>query len=166
MIDTEPDKILYDLLRNNWDYTNTPYSSNPKFQTGWYDFGSSEPQVSVTDPEDSVVGGGDTEITAITGSGGVVQRRVGMVLINCWSGTYEDSRSVGAGNPKNAAYQMAGEAKRIGLINATGTTKSDGSRQLESLAPGQVRRRREDGEDPIVFRYEVQMNFTYVDRTG
>lgn len=164
MIDEEPDKIVYDLLRNNWDNTNTTYSSDPSFQTGSYDFGTTDPQVSVSEPTDSVVGGGDTDITAITGSGGVVQRRAGTVFVRCWSGTFEDTRSSDAGNPKNAAFRLAKEARRIILKNAQGTRNDDGTRQLESLAPGRVRRRTE-GDDPTEFRYEVEVTFTYVDKT-
>lgn len=165
MLDEEPDKILYDLLRNNWDNSNTPYSEDPRFHTGSYDFGSSEPQVSATAPDDSVVGGGDTDITAITGSGGVVQRRVGTVYVNCWSGTFKQTRSSGVGNPKNAAFQLGNEARQVLLAHAQGTRKTDGTKQLWSLAPGQVRRRIEDSEDPTVFRYEVETTYTYVDRT-
>lgn len=164
MIDEEPDKIIYDLLRTNWEHTNTTYSSDPKFQTGWYDFGSDAPQVSVTEPGDSVINGGDTGITALTGSGGVVQRRVGETYATCWSGTFDDTRAAGAGNPKNAAFQMANEARRILLKYANGTRKTDGSKQLWSIAPGEVQRRTNEGDDPTVFRYEVTVIYTYEDR--
>lgn len=164
MIDKEPDKIIYDLLRNNWNNVNTPYSSDPKFQTGWYDFGSSEPQISISEPDERVAGGGVTDITAISGSGGVVQRRVGDVMTNCWSGTFEDTRDAGVGNPKEAAFRLGKETRRILMANANGTTNADGSKQLLSIAPGRVRRRTEDGEDPTVFRYEIQTTYSYVDR--
>lgn len=165
MLNEEPDKIIYDLLRTEWNVANTTYTNDPKFQTGWYDYGSDEPQVSVTEPGHSVVDGGDTNISAITGSGGVVQRLLGTVLVNCWSGTFQDTRSAGAGNPKNAAFQMAQEARRILLGNAQGTRKPDGSRQLWTIAPGEARRRTEDDEDPTIFRYEVTTAFVHVDRT-
>lgn len=166
MIDEEPDKIIYDLLRTNWKSGNTTYSSDPKFQTGWYDFGSSEPQVSITNPGSSVVNGGNTGISAVTGQGGVAQRHAGTVTVNCWSGTFQDSRSAGAGNPKKAAFQLAREAKRIILENANGTFTDSGERQLQTLGTGDISRQQEDGNDPVVFRYELMVLYTHVDRNN
>lgn len=163
MIDEAYEKIVYDLLKSEWNTSNTTYSSAPTFQTGWYDYGGSEPIISITNPDTNVVSGGDTGITGVTGDGDAAQQIAGSVLVNTWVGTTEDTREANAGNPKNASFLMAQEVRRIMLDNATGTTTSSGGKQLLSLGPGSARLLTEDNEDPAVYRYEVTVLFTHVD---
>lgn len=169
MIAEDPIVIIKDLLVNNWNAGNTPLASDPSIHTGWYDFGSADPQVTVTNPDEFTVGGGETGHTGGTGDGGVSQARAGTVLANCWSGTREDMEGAGSGgsdvNPKDAAYQMAREVHRIMQANATGTTDSNGKPQLNSLGADDVTRIVDTDRDPAVYRYEVTIRYTYVTRT-
>lgn len=169
MLSEDPVIIIRDLLDNNWTTGNTVLANKPDIHTGWYDYGSSDPQVTVTNPEESTVGGGETGHTAGTGAGGVSQIRAGTVLVNCWAGTREDTKGAGSGgsdvNPKEAAYDMAGEVHRIAQANATGTTDSNGNRQLNSLGADPVRRVVDTEKDPVVYRYEATVKFTYGERT-
>lgn len=168
MLKEDPHLIVYDLLRTNWDATNTPLADAPKFQTGWYDFGAEEPQVTITNSMESVAQGGDTAQTAGTGAGGLAQYKIGRVLVNTWGGTYGDLEGKGDGgsdvSPKDAAYQMAKEVSRITNTNASGTTDSNGNKQLHSLATDNIRRIAETDMDPTIFRYEVIVRFSYAEK--
>lgn len=169
MLDEDPQIIVYDLLNNNWDESNTVLADPPKFQTGWYDHGSSDPQVSITNAEEGVIQGGSTGQTAGTGGGGVAQYRTGQILVNCWAGTYDDMEGKGSGNsdvsPKEAAYDMAAEVHRILQANGSGTTDDQGNKQLHSLAASDARRLVEDERDPSVFRYEVVAEYSYATKS-
>lgn len=170
MIENGPIVIVKNLLVTGWDATNTPLADAPRFHTGWYDFGSSDPQVTVTNPESSVVNGGDTGQTAGTGDGGVSQVRAGTVLVNAWAGTRDDLEGAGTNggdvNPKDAAYQMAAEVHRIIQSNAQGTSTATGDPELTSLGADATRRVVDTDVDPVVYRYEVTVRFSYVVRTA
>lgn len=169
MLSQDPIEIIYDLLRNNWDNSNTVLADDPKFQTGWYDYGSSDPQVSVTNSDEVVMDSGLTGHSGGTGGGGAAQYRAGHVLVNCWAGTYEDMSDAGSGgsavSPKEASYDMAGEVHRIVQSNASGTTDGNGDKQLHSLGASDVRRIVDNEVEPAVFRYEVTVNYTYLSTT-
>lgn len=168
MLDEDPVIIVYDLIRNNWNNANTPLGSDPKFSTGWYDYGSSDPQITVTDSEEGVVQGGITGHSASTGDGGVAQYRNGILLVNCWGGSYDDLTGAGPNgedvSPKDAAYQMANEVHRIMQDNASGTSDSNGNKQLHSLGADATRRIVEEEADPSIFRHEVTVLYTYLDK--
>lgn len=169
MLDEDPIIIVRNLLINNWNSNNTVLADDPKIHTGWYDFGSSDPQVTVTDTEEGVMDGGVTGHTAGTGNGGVVQYRVGQMLVNCWAGTYEDMEGQGANgsdvSPKAASYDMANEVHRIMQENASGTTDDSGNKQLHSLSTTDAQRMADDNRDPTIFRYQTIVEYTYSSKT-
>jgi len=164
MIQEDPVVTIHDLLSSNWDASNTPLASNPSIHTGWYDFGSSDPQVTITTPDEFTTGGGDTGHSAGTGSGGVAQVRAGTVQVDCWAGTREDLEGAGAGgsdvNPKDASYQMAREVHRIMQEHAGGA-----SSELNSLGADDIRRLVDTDRTPVVYRHEVTVRYTYVTHT-
>lgn len=165
MLDEDPLVTVRKILVENWDEDNTVLADVPRFQTGWYDFGSDDPQVTITNSDEGVVEGLHTGQTAATGAGGVHQIRSGMMLVNCWSGTYDDMQGMGDGgediSPKQAAWDMAKEVHRIIQENASGTTDEDGNQQLQSLGAEDIRRIVDTDRDPAVFRYEVTVLYTY-----
>lgn len=170
MLEEDPVVIVQDLIETNWDADNTPLTADPRVHTGWYDFGSPDPQVTVTNPEESTVGGGDTGITAGSGDGSAVQVRAGTILVNCWAGTREDMEGQGDGgadvNPKDAAYKMAREVHRILMANASGTDDDSGNPQLTSLSADGIRRLVDTEPESAVFRYEVTARYTYTEKTS
>jgi len=168
MLDREPNLIVRDLVRADWDVSNTPLASSPRFHTGWYDYASSDPQVTFTNVEESTLDGGRTGVTAISGDGGTALIRAGTLLVNAWGGTRDDLRGAGSGgvdvNPKAAAYQMAREAARIIDANSGGTTDANGNPQLASLAADGAVSRVDPNPDKTVFRYEVTGRYTYAEQ--
>lgn len=170
MIDEDPVLIIKDLLVNNWDANDTSLADAPRIHTGWYNYGSSDPQVTITNPDEFTVGGGNTGISAGTGDGGAAQVRAGTVTVNAWAGTRDDMEGVGDGgsnlNPKDAAYSMAKEVHGIIQNNADGTLDDGGNRQLNSLGADEARRIVDSNDDgPAVYRYEVTVKYTYITRT-
>lgn len=166
MLPRDPKIIFRNVIRSNWNADNTPLADDPRFHTGWYDYGSSDPQVTFTNTEESTVDGGDTGHTGGTGDGGVADVRAGTLLINAWAGTRDDMATAGPGgsrvNPKAASYQMAVEINRILGENADGTLHPDtGDPELNSIGGDEGRELVDTGPDNAVFRYEVQGRFTY-----
>lgn len=169
MLDEDPQLIVRNLLIDEWEKDNTVLAMDPKFQTGWYDHGIADPQISITNAEEGVLRGGVSGQTAGTGAGGVVQYRTGQMLVNCWAGTYEDMQGKGENgddvSPKASSYDMANEVHRIIQSNGSGTTDDSGSKQLHSLSAVDTRRMVDDSRDPAVFRYEVVVQYTYSSKT-
>jgi len=163
--------VVLRILRDNWESSNTDYSADPRFTTGWWDWAREEPTVTVTDSDVAPLGGGDTGYTHMDGDGNVGQRLNGTAMVNCWAGTYETDALAGEASgggrlsPKILANQMKVEARRL-LRRPDGTTDSNGDPQLSFVAPGRARRIVEsdpEGEHPTLFRYAVTARFGYVE---
>lgn len=149
---SDPVLLVRDLLRNNWDASNTALSSAPKIHTGWYDDSSESPQVTVTNPDEGALGGGDTGYVATQGDGGgPVQERDGVLLVNGWAG----SRETTSQNPKKVAFDLREEIGRIIGANYSGVD------HLNRLAVGTTRQLVDDDRTPAVYRYEVTVSYGY-----
>lgn len=158
MIDTDPVILIRDMLQANWDVSNTDLSEQPRIHTGWYDYDAGTPQVTVTNPNEFVVNGGLTGISA-GGNDKPVQRKAGTVLVNGWSGTREKLKGEGPNgddiNPKKMSHQLGKEINRVMLSNTTNV--------VNSIAPDSVQGSVEDEGPEIVFRHEVTVRYTYVE---
>lgn len=150
--------VVRDLIDQNFDGTNTDYDGDIGVITGWYGENAIGPKVTVTNTDDFVVGGGDTEISA-GGNNEKVQVRAGDILVNCWSGTREDLAGTTAQgndiNPKDMAWQMRREISQI-LIDSSPS-------EFNSLAPAAIR----DIADPdhargYLHRKEITVRYTYI----
>lgn len=119
---TDPRLKIRNLLRENWDNTEMVESLNSDdMHTGWYDANRGFPQITVTDTEEGVVGGGESGVTGLKGDGsGVTQHRSGTVTVNCWAGSVEnyDAR----GQEQVQAQAMADEVERIVFNNVASIT--------------------------------------------
>lgn len=173
MLDTDPHLALRDLLRAEWDATNTSlHDANgnpapPRTHTGWYDYGAADTQVTITNQSENVVGGGETGQSAGSGDGRAVQIRAGTVLVNGWSGTRDHLDGLGPNggriNPKQMSYELANEIHSIVQDNASGTTDDNGDTVFRSLGADSVRAIPETDAPEFVHRREVVVRYTYVD---
>lgn len=166
MIEREPVVIVRDLLVGEWDASNTAYPNQPRVHTGWYDMGSPNPQVTVTNPNEGPTGGGDTGYTHMDGAGGVGQLITGTCLVNGWAGTREDLEGEASDgsdiNPKVLAWDFAKEIARILSDYASGTNDpNSGDLELSFVAPGEARRMVDTDPENAVFRYEVTARYGY-----
>ena len=160
MIEHDPIIVIRDLLNQQWSPSRTSgIDITP--HTGWYDFGSGGPQVTVTNDNSFAIEGGATGQTAGTGDGGVVQVRSGTVLVNAWAGNRDDLRGEAPGggdlNPKLLAFQMGAEIHRIIQSNASSVDEfiSVGADDIRSLV--------DDDVPETVYRREVTVRYTYHD---
>lgn len=148
----DPVLTLYDLMRNNWDNSNTSISSDPNFSTGWFDAESNSPQVTVTSITEGAISGGEAPFSGIQGDGsGPVQEFSGTLEVNVWSSRELES-SV---NPKKAIHQFAEEVTRI--VNNNTLTATD----LRYIAIGSKRFLVETDAEPTVFRYSLEVQYLY-----
>ena len=161
MTDVDPVLLIRNLLISEWVHENTSLSDTPRIHTGWYDYASGNPQVTVTNTSETVIGGGDTAISAGTGSGGQVQIRTGIALVNSWSGERDKLRGEGPDdedvNPKQLAFEFRKEVTRILNNNDIEEFNSIAADGFDSFADT-------DGSD-IIFRQEVPARYTYVERS-
>lgn len=145
----DPVLSIKDLIDTNF-VNNTNYTDTIDVHTGWYGENAVDPQITVTNPEEFTVNGGDTEISA-GGNNEKVQVRAGDILVNCWGGVRDHT----GGNPKQQAYDMRDEVKDI----LTGNSIS----HLNSIAPGTIRGIAEPDHPPgFTYRYEIRTRYTYI----
>lgn len=172
LLDEEHLTIILGVLDTDWNNANTSYSSDPRFSTGWWDWGRDVPSVTVTNPQvnPASVAQNPTGATYMTGDGRVGQRQNGFCLVNAWGGTFDTDALATEGpggdrlSPKILAWEMCKEVRRILLSYAEGTTTSSGDVELTFLMPGETRRiveSDEEQEHPTLFRYEVECRFGY-----
>lgn len=149
----EPSITIRDLLRDNWDNSNTSISSDPDIDTGWWDFNSDSPQVTLAGGEDSPVGGGQTGWSGINSVGDPVQEMDGSVQIDCWA-----NRRSASVNPKTLVYEFAEEVRRIIYNNA----KNPGN-DLRFLKWMGRSNQPDVGGDPIRYRQRCLVGFDWFD---
>lgn len=105
----DPKEDIKDIILNNWDNTNTSISEDPRVHTGWWNKSwDDQAQISVSDPDENVFGGGQTGFSAMTGSGQGMKIMTGSVRVNCWA--HHDMYDV---NAKQLSFEMSEEVKRI-----------------------------------------------------
>ena len=118
MLTTAPELKIKSLLLTNWNPANTS-NVTPKIHTGWYNHSwGSTCQLTITDPNDSVMRGGETGITAFSGLGTLKRFVFSDMIVAPWAsremtddnGNSFDSAGI---NPKSLVEEMSQEVKRI-----------------------------------------------------
>jgi len=151
----DPTLTIRNLLKNNWDNTNTSLSSDPAIHTGWIDREASSPQVTVTSAEESPISIGQSPFSGIVPDGsGPTQEIGGTVMIDCWSSREMES-SV---NPKQLTFEFSEEVKRILKGNLTSAT------DLRYIGYQGRRFMTDPDAEPVVFRYSVTAWYVYQER--
>lgn len=107
--DRDPQVEIYETLRDDWndDAIDGRFSTD-WLHTGWYS-GNPNPEISVTWQNEVV--DSDTGYTGVAGSGGPTSRPRGTVNIDVW--VTGDREQTGGVNPKQHAYQLRKEVRRI-----------------------------------------------------
>lgn len=149
-------KVAEDFLLAEWNPDNTS-GIKPKISSGWYDFNSDFPQVTVTGVSENVIGGGDTGYNSIN-LGGTAPTQImgGEVAVNCWA---QRGRGTDGNNPKTLVYQFSEEVKRIIRNN------HEGDSELETLAFNSREQIVDNDSEPTVFRFECMVGYIYLERS-
>lgn len=126
----DPKLVVRDLLRSGWNDPAVPtVVSESDIHTGWFDDGKSFPQITVSNRDENVAGGGVTGFSAIAGDGsGGVQKRTGTVLVTAFAGSRDDYDERGA--EQLQAEVMGNEISRV-----CGTTQSPDNYLALSVGP-------------------------------
>lgn len=149
---TDPVLSVYELLRDNWDNSNTSIGSDPNISTGWFDHEANSPQVTVSNLEEGPIFGGQAPFSGIQGDGsGPVQEFSGTVEVNCWSSRELES-SV---NPKKLIHEFYEEVRRLINLNTTSLT------DLRYVAVGAREFIVDTEAEPAVFRYRTEIEYLY-----
>jgi len=147
--------LVRNLLRTEWDNSSLVISlSDTDIHTGWYDDGKGYPQVTVTNPEEGILAGGESGVTGIKGSGdGYVQHRNGTVLVNCWAGSRADYDA--AGEVELQAQAMGDEVDDILYENIHALSGVD------SITVTSRSRIVDTDEEPSEYRVQLELTFNW-----
>lgn len=165
----EPLLELRDVLRTEFDATRIPYSVVPSIHTGWYGDRTTKPQISVGTANGPVET--DQTVGVDSETGKTVIETSGTAFVNCWAGSrrdLKDDSDATTVHPKHLARLMRVETKRVFHTYADGIADGTGGYRLRSISPlGAIMRadtEDRDGDDVVVFRYEVEVGYTYRSR--
>lgn len=150
------------VLESNWDTSNTSISSVPSVHTGDYDQDAQEPQVTITGVSETARGGGETGVSAFSGSG-LMQENLGLLQVDTWS-----DRGASDVNPKKLTREFAEETRRI-LLSVGEDIESELSNTtldptdliwMTARSPPQERSP-ETERSPVVYGYLVEAGYYY-----
>lgn len=163
-----PERVVKELVRREWDASNVPGDPSditPDVKHGWVDPDTDEIEVTVGNPEESPINGGQSGYAATRGDGsGPVQKLDGTVAVNCWTSRGWTGVNGNGGNPARVAYDMQVEVRRILHLHDDGTDADGNETSLDVLAPVGSRRFIDDdtdGQEYPIFRYRVTAGYGY-----
>jgi len=149
-----PIVTIVNLFRDNWTSSDTG-NLEPKIHTGWFESGAKKPQVTVTDSDENEITGSPTGYSGI-GSGNPNKFVSGIALGNSWVTRPKAKEYSDISNPKQLAWKFSEEMDDILIANATNPGGG-----LDEV--GMITRRKivEPDKDPAVFRFELEIGYTY-----
>lgn len=156
----DPKLKIRTLLDSGWNPVNTQ-SQTPRIHTGWYNAAwQTQPQVTITNPRYTVIGGGTTGISAIDGVGGNVRIMQCDVHVDCWA--HAEMKTSGGVrfkdtgiNSKDLIYDMANEIKRLVQDNLLADP------ELEWMSWTGMVEIVETRIQPVVFRYSNSVRLVW-----
>lgn len=152
----DPKTSIKNLLKDNWVASHTS-AVTPHVHTGWYDSKSNLIQVTITNPSEGPVDGGQTGYFGLSASGTPAQEWVGYVVFNCWVTKPAISALGLTVNPKKLAFEIREEAKRI--VKANYEEISD----LQWISWRGGDEVVDDSQSPVVFRWVGEIGYGYLD---
>lgn len=134
--------LVLELLKDAWNASNT-FGVTPKISFGWFREDVPQPQVTVGQPEESPVDGGETGYSHISADGNPGQTIGGTVDVHVWSTPDKlEAQGASTNNPRQYNERCCEEVQRIVGENAsTPTNPSTGNEPVSSLAY--------DGRQPV-----------------
>jgi hypothetical protein len=165
------EQLVLDILRGNWDNTNT-FGLTPKISYGWFE-GVDQPQVTIQQPSEGPINGGNTGYSAIDGSDGTLHQDIsGSVDLHIWC-AFDELDSTSATHPRqyitgdadrtdgSVNLGVLGEIERIVRENAYNPTNPEtNNNPVWSMAPGDGNQAPEPDEQGL-FHYIKPVQFVY-----
>lgn len=145
-----PEVIIKNLLRDNW--TLAVEGLTVDVHMGWVRDNNTNPEVTVANPEEDPINGGDTGYSGTAGDGsGPVQEINGTVGVNAWAD--KDRTDV---NARQAVSLMKSEVERI-LRSQHAAEGTD----LSFISYMGAMRAVEEERDPTMYRYQIRAGYGY-----
>lgn len=155
-----PEVIIKHCLRNQWGQTHVN-GVTPRIHFGWLDQEYDEPEVTISEPNESPTNAGNTGYAGIDPTGGPPHvDTLGTVRVNSWCDRPRAENVTPAGesshNPRQLVYLMGREIQRIVQQNALGADSSlshmwwDGSQRIV-----------DDEGQHIMFRTQTVIGYAY-----
>lgn len=155
--------LVIELLKANWTPANT-FDVTPKLSYGSYDGSLDTPQLTVGQPEESPVDGGQTGYSGMTADGNPSKTMGGSLLVHAWATAQQlDAQSANTDNPRQYNERVLEEAERIIDNNAVDPTNPDTNAQpvnyltFEGRNPPGV----DDDRNPPVYHYPATIAYGY-----
>lgn len=161
-----PEVVVKNLIRDAWDPNRFEAGDEitPAVHHGWVDRENDTYEVTISNPQQFAIGGGETGYSGVSSDGEVRQDWTGQVTANCWAARPWTGVDGGTMNPRKATYLMAWQIKQIAKEHSNGTNAQGEQTDLETIAVTDARRISPSEDDtPIVWRYMVRVGFTYRD---
>lgn len=107
------EQLVLDLLQQNWQ-TDHPFGLTPKISYGWFNEDQETTQVTIGQPDEGPIGGGETGFDGIDTTGGSPhQTRGGTVEAHCWA-RHGDLGNATTSNPRE---YLTGSAASDGTVS-------------------------------------------------
>lgn len=156
-----PEVVVKNLIRDNW-YPSYTLDVTPDVHHGWVNDENDHPEITVSNPDESPIDGGDTGYSGIAGGGGgPTQTLAGTVEVNVWADRDRMDGLGGQGNPDPNPRQFVHHAKahveRVIRHLGAGGGSSDLS-WLSIMSADRVVEEPDENE-PIMFRYRILVGF-------
>lgn len=157
------ERLVLDLMKT-WDATNT-YGITPHIDYGHFDEDRSKPQVTVRQPEEGPVNGGQTGYASMSGDGsGPSQQIAGNCQVHLWAREADvTGANASAGqNPRNWLSYAVEEAHQILDDNASRPTNpSTGEQPVQYVSYGAAAPAHDTDRVKTVYHLVLPVNFGY-----
>lgn len=158
------ERLVRDLLAGNWDPANT-FGITPHITYGWFDEDKTKPQVTIREPDEGPVDGGETGYASMSGDGsGPSQSIGGDCQVHLWAREADVSgANASAGeNPRNWLSFAREQVYDVIRSNASRPTNpSTGNDPVNYISPGNAVPAHDRDRVKTVYHLVVPVNFGY-----
>lgn len=159
-----PEVEIKNLIRDEWDETIYDVGEQfvPSVHHGWVDSDGDYYEITVANPDESPVRGGETGYSGIDPTGaGPTQDIVGTVDVNCWADSTRSGVNGVTLNHRKAAFLMKAQVESILRDHAQGTDAAGNSTAFFHFSPMGASRNIEEDEEPPIWRWLVTAGYSY-----
>ena len=159
-----PEVVIKNLIRDAWNPA--LYAADeqfvPEIHHGWVDPDGTKYEITVSNPDESPVRGGETGYSGIDPTGaGPTQDIDGTVEVNCWADRDREGTNFVSLNHRKAAFLMKWQVEEILRDHANGTDAQGDQTDFRFFAPMGSTRFIEQDEEPPVWRWLVLAGYGY-----
>lgn len=165
-----PEVVIRNVLRGDWTPANVDnwvVDTDVAIHHGWLDPDYDLPEITISNPEESPINGGQTGYSGFKPDGsGPTQDIAGTVEVNTWASRPRllNLTNGSIENPRQAIYLMKHEVERLLRAHAQGTDENDNPtdlRRLSYLGATRFVENQADDDRDTVYRYRVLAGYGF-----